>query len=276
MTPSNPVRRIAAIVDVVASSRDGLTLLEIGQRLDIPPSTTHRTVNILLDIGYLELDPATKTYSVGGRLRRVLFLTLGSDSLPDIAKPLLIKLSERFGETAFLVQLTSSGPQLVDYCFPKTGSRTLVHPGFEFPLHATASGKAIFAFQSDEMVKAELAKPIERFMPNTMTGKAAIRKELEKTRRAGFAVNDSELDPGVFSLAAPVRVGNSDVIGSIGIAGIRDRLLNAFSIDTISPVVVDAANEVSMLLPDVANREQKNQRLLGRTKPKKRKIGNGP
>ncbi len=55
-------------------------------------------------------------------------------------------------ETAYVVQMTGSGVQLVDFYLSTQGSRTLVHPGFNFPMHASAVGKAIFAFQSDEII----------------------------------------------------------------------------------------------------------------------------
>ena len=105
--------------------------------------------------GYLTMEPATKTYRVGERLRRVLLLTLGTASLEEIARPSLAELAERFTETAYLVQMTSFGLQLTDFYLPTKGSRTLVHPGFEFPMHATAAGKVIFAYQSDEVIEAE-------------------------------------------------------------------------------------------------------------------------
>ena len=82
--------------------------------------------------------------------------------MQDLARPTLAELGEHFTETAYLVQLTGSGLQLIDFYLPTQGSRTLVHPGFDFPIHATAAGKAIFAYQPDEVVESELAKGRER------------------------------------------------------------------------------------------------------------------
>ncbi len=250
MTSSNPVRRISSIIDAVAASPEGMTLLEIANVVKLPPSTAHRTVNILLDVGYLTLEPATKTYKIGARLKRVLLLTLGTGSLEEIAQPKLVELAEHFTETAYLVQLTSSGIQLVDYYLPTKGSRTLVHPGFEFPINATAAGKAIFAHQSEEAIAAELAKGLKRYMPNTIVGKKAIRAELALIRDRGYAINDVELDSGIYAVAAPVWLGGETVIGAVAIVGIRDRLLKSHKPRAIEKVVVDAAGEISRLMPN--------------------------
>ncbi len=248
MVSSNPVRRISSIVDAIAASRNGVSLAEIASAVDLPPSTTHRTINILMDVGYLKMEPATKTYTIGDRLKRVLLLTLGTGSLEELARPVLVELAEYFTETAFLVQLTGSGLQLMDFYLPTHGSRTLVHPGFAFPMHATAAGKVIYAFQPKEVIEAELAKKPQRFMPNTMVGKKAIRGELRRVRKQGYAVNDVELDPGVYAVAAPLALAPDTVVGALAITGIRDRLLKRYTVKKIVAVVVEAAADLSRLM----------------------------
>jgi DNA-binding IclR family transcriptional regulator len=255
MTASNPVRRISLIIDAVAASRDGMTLAEISNAVGLPSSTVHRTVNILMDVGYLKIDPATKTYEIGERLKRALLLALGTASLKDLARPTLVELGEHFTETTYVVQLTGSGLQLIDFYLPTQGPRTLVHPGFDFPIHATAAGKAIFAYQSDEVVELALSKGRERYMPNTIISKKAIRAELARVRRQGYAVNDVELDPGVYAVAAPLSLGEDAVVGVVALAGIRDRMLHRFEAGQIAASVVDAAGALSRLLLNTKSAE---------------------
>ena len=253
MTTSNPVRRIAAIIDAVAGYDKGITLVEIGNATRLSPSTTHRTVNILLDIGYLALDAAPKTYRIGQRLKRVLLLSHGTGSFEDLAKPELITLSEQFGETSYLVRYSGQSIHLADYHLPTKGSRTLVHPGFDFPLHAAAAGKAIFAYLTNDIVENELAKGIERFMPNTMVNKRKIRQELATVRAHGYAVNDAELDPGIYAVAAPVFLSNGDtLIGAMAVAGIRDRLLKKHSEAELASAVVKATTALSLLIDKIS------------------------
>ncbi len=252
MTASNPVRRIAAIVDVVAGYDKGITLVEIANAARLSPSTAHRTVNILLDVGYLVLDPSTKTYRIGPRLKRVLLLSHGSGSLEDFARPSLIALSEQFSETSYLVRFSGQRIHLVDYHLPTTGSRTLVHPGFEFPMHATAAGKVVFAYLSADIIENELSRDLEHFMPNTITSRQKVRRELEKVRTQGYAVNDAELDPGVYAVAAPVFLSdNETLVGALAIAGIRDRLLEKHTETEIAKVLLEATAELSRLINNI-------------------------
>ncbi len=253
MTTSNPVRRISSIIDAVAAAREGITLAAIGNAVDLSPSTVHRTVNILMDVGYLKLEPSTKTYRLGERLKRVLLLSQGTGSLEKLAQPALVNLAERFTETAYLVQFTTiKGLQLVDFYLPTTGSRTLVHPGFDFPMHATAAGKVVYAFQADEVIEKEFTRGIERFMPNTLTSRKAILGEMKKVRARGYAVNDVELDPGVYAVAAPLTVDEGrTVVGALAIAGIRDRLLSKYSEREIANDLLGATAELSRLMVNI-------------------------
>jgi DNA-binding IclR family transcriptional regulator len=252
VTTSNPVRRIAAIVDVVAGYNKGITLVEIANATRLSPSTAHRTVNILLDVGYLVLDPSTKTYRIGQRLKRVLLLSHGSGPLEDFARPALISLSEQFSETSYLVRFSGRRIHLSDYHLPTTGSRTLVHPGFDFPMHATAAGKVVFAYLSDDIIENELTRDLEHFMPNTITSQQKIRQELAKVKTQGYAVNDAELDPGVYAVAAPVFLSDGEtLIGAMAIAGIRDRLLENHSETEIANQLLEATSDLSRLIDNI-------------------------
>lgn len=255
MTTSSPVRRIASIIDVVGATPHHMTLIDLAKAVNLPPSTAHRTLNILIDVGYIKLNPTTKTYELGERLKRILLLYHGTGSIKELARPVLVDLAETFTETSYVVQMSDSGLQLVDFYLPTSGSRTLVHPGFDFPMHATASGKAVYAFRFDEEVERELAKKSEKFMPTTIVSKNAIKKELRRAREQGYAINDAELDHGVYAIAAPLKLGNNEVIGAIAIVGIRDRLLDQHKPEDVISAVVKAADDVSRLLLSVSLRK---------------------
>ena len=263
MTISNPVRRIAAIIDVVAGYDKGITLVEIANAAGLSPSTTHRAVNILLDIGYLALDSATKTYRIGQRLKRVLLLSHGSGSFEDFAKPELIALSEQFSETSYLVRYSGQSIRLADYHLPTKGSRTLVHPGFNFPMHAAAAGKAIFAHLTNDIIENVLANGLERFMPNTIVNKRKVRHELAIVRTQGYAVNDAELDPGIYAVAAPVFLSDGEtLIGAMAVAGIRDRMLKKHAESELATAVLKATTALSLLIDKISVLPHQTQELL--------------
>src|SRR3954469_24205216 len=112
---SNPLSRAAALVDVIAASSGGLTLNVIAQLVHLPQSTTHRQLQSLLSVGYVQIDVASKTYSLGERLRRVLEMSLGTASLKQLAKPVLEELAEEVTATSYLVRYGAGTISLVDF-----------------------------------------------------------------------------------------------------------------------------------------------------------------
>jgi DNA-binding IclR family transcriptional regulator len=259
MTTSNPVRRIATILDAIASARDGITLGELAATVGLPVSTTHRTVNILQDVGYINADPATRMLRIGERLQRVVLLSVGSRAIKKIVRPTLIELANHFSETAYFAQMTSDGPVLADYYLPTRGPRTLVHPGFDFPIHATAAGKTIYAFLPEEIADKALSKKLQRFTDNTIVNKSAVRKELAAVRARGYGISNAELDEGVFALAAPLLLDQNTVLGTIAVTGVSDRMRKQFGIEAIAEKIVQAGKDLSAMMVNMDLDEQVNE-----------------
>ncbi|MCO5149552.1 MULTISPECIES: IclR family transcriptional regulator [unclassified Shinella] len=245
---SNPLRRIATVLDAVAFSSSGLTLQDIANAAQIPVSSAHRITNTLLDVGYLEAAPNKKVYLTGPRLRRLLNLSFGDAPIEKIASPLLTELANKLQEVAFICRLVAGKIKLEAFAFPQEAPSSLIHPGYEFPFHATASGKAMLAFQNEDFIADVLSADIPRFQAGTTVDRAEIRQQLDAARQRGYAVNDMEFDPGVFALAAPVTFEHGDVFLTVGIVGMSARMHSRFEETEMATFVKSAAGRLSHLL----------------------------
>ena len=88
-----------------------------------------------------------------------------------------------------------------------------VHPGSRLPAYCTAMGKLLLAsLPEQEQRELIAAVKLAKRGPNTITSKKALREELEQIHFAGFAVNDQELAPGLYAIAAPVRNEAREVV----------------------------------------------------------------
>ncbi len=72
------------------------------------------------------------------------------------------------------------------------------------PLHCTGVGKALLAFQPSREVLNHVAQTsgFRRFTQNTITSITGLRKELERVREQGYAVDLGEVDENVRCVAA--------------------------------------------------------------------------
>lgn len=237
MTPpknETPLSRYFQIIEVVGSARTGLTLTEIGQRLDLGAATVHRLVNSLKQLDLLVNTDGGRNYVLGQRLQRLLYSTLAKTDYSHIAGNILQKLVEQLGETVHLAKLNGTNAESVLMEQPLGTNRALVRPGRELPLHAAASGKAILAFQDEDFIKRFFSSPRKKYTENTKVSERALRKELKQIRETNIAVCDNELDSGVLSYAHPVRVKGGDVCYSIGVTGLSERLRNVPVADIVA------------------------------------------
>ncbi len=245
---SAPLRRAAAVLDVVVASRRGLPLQVIADSVDLPLSTTHRLLQSLIAVGYVELEAESRLYTGGARLQRLLVMSSGSATLAALAEPVLRSLAEKFAQVAYITGLAGDSVELQAHVLPRAASSALVYPGNLFPVHATAAGKAIFAFQSDDVIAAKLAEPLERFQPGTIVDAPALRAELARVRESGFAVIDSELNKGVFAVACPVKVPRAGVLHAVGLVGLKEQMLSGFEIAQYVAALQEAARDFANVL----------------------------
>jgi IclR family acetate operon transcriptional repressor len=131
-------------------------------------------------------------------------------NLRDVAKPALMKLSERVGEAVTLEVPLLSGPGgppqmlvLDEINGPHIlGVRAFI--GRSLPIHATSTGKAVMAYLSPPELERILARPLERFTNHTLTTADEIQAALRTARSDGFAIVQAEFEDGLVAIAAPI------------------------------------------------------------------------
>ncbi|HYB87055.1 MAG TPA: IclR family transcriptional regulator [Streptosporangiaceae bacterium] len=219
------LERTFGILEVFTETRPEWSTTDIARKLGLPVPTTHRILTALSRLGYVSQHEETRRFRLG-----LAALTLGERAravadLRPVAIGPLRRLSEATGETALLTVLTPERDRGV--CLERVETsqplRLSVQPGRQLPLHAGASQKALLAFMPDEDIGRVLAQPLERFCRSTITGQAALRRELTTIKARGWAGSYEETNVGVWGVAVPV-LSSSDVVCAVGIAGPSARL----------------------------------------------------
>ncbi len=247
----NPLARYARILETVAAASEGMTLSMIAESTGLQPATSHRLVNSLCEIGFLSKQERTKVYVLGSRMLQLCLLAVTPASIVDAARPILRDLVATFGETAYLAKLSGTAVESIAMETPRSGEKSFVQPGRIMPFHASASGKAICAFQSQEFIVEKFAEPRTRFTADTKLDERVLRAELEQVRSQGYAICDNELDPGVLSFAAPVRIDGWGVMFSIGLLGLSERIHQLPREDILSKLV-SASNALAQRVRSAA------------------------
>ena len=92
--------------------------------------------------------------------------------------------------------------------------------GASNPVHCTSVGKAILAFLPEERINDIIRRlRFERFTHRTISTAEALRTEIEKTRRRGYAVDDEELEEGLRCIAVPVLDAQRLPVAAVSVSG---------------------------------------------------------
>ena len=210
------------ILESLAQEVDGVSVTDLASAEQDNKALIHRALASLVDAGYVEQDPASERYRLTGRLFAVALSYYNQAGLYRLLLPLLKDLAEKTrcaveytrsidGEVRILMSLQPAGGI--------SGLQGASRVGDVQPAHATAAGKVWLAQlapnELDEYLGSqELVKRTEQ----TITGRAALREEIERVRRSGVGFNRQESANWVFAVAVPVITPDgSQFLGGLGL-----------------------------------------------------------
>lgn len=232
------------VMEALADADRPMSVTELGQRLGLAASTTHRILATLAAEGFAVRVPALRRYRAGPGLARLARRSLLDNvRLAEAARPILRRLAAESGETSQLTVLDGWDTVAIDHV-DSTQPVIVHHPaGSRVPAHATAVGKAILAHLPE--VAARIAREgLVAHSSRTLTDPTAFMAELETIRRCGYAINVGQLHPETAGVAAPIVEASGSVIGSIGISGPAARIGDANRLVQLAGMAVAGAADV--------------------------------
>jgi IclR family acetate operon transcriptional repressor len=234
-----------SILECLARSEGGLTLTDIAQRVQLPPSTTHRLLATLERTGYVYQMGDLGHWYVGLAAFTVGSGFLASRDFVSHSHPYMRRLMEQSGETANLAILDGTEAVFVDQVQCRETMRTIVKLGSRVPLHASGVGKAIFASLPDDQIDALIrVKGLPRITENTITSPETMWASIRVIRQRGWSFDDEEHLPGTRCVASPIYDEHAEQLGAISLAGPSSRLTDA-RIKQLGPLVSRIGEEIT-------------------------------
>jgi len=219
------LERTFALLDVLASQPDPVSLKHISERTGLHPSTAHRILNDLT-VGRLVERPEPGTYRLGMRL-----LELGNlvKARLDVRQAAIAPMRELHRLTHQPVNLSMrQGDEIVyiERVFSeRSGMQVVRTVGGKAPLHLTSVGKLFLAQDDLQRVRAYATRTgLAGHTRNSITELAALERELASVRAHGCARDNEELELGVRCMAAGIYDDQGKLAAGLSISAPADRL----------------------------------------------------
>ncbi len=207
----------------LAHHHEGRSLKHLSDDLNLPMSSTHDLLQALIDIDAVRVT-GPKSYTIGPRSVRLGLSIAGTVSLRDVAGPHLRALSEEIDENVYLA--IRVGDDVV-YAARYDASQLLsvvIQLGGSRPLHGSAAGKLIAAFDPVLENKVITSSPIEQFTPYTLTNPDDLRAEYAKIRSQRYSVSEGESVDGITGVATPIVAVDGSVVAAVHVSAPKGRL----------------------------------------------------
>jgi IclR family acetate operon transcriptional repressor len=213
------VTRSLRILEAVAQHQP-VTVGELTKLFGLPKSTVQRTLVTLAEAGWLRANRKDTTrWEIGARVLAVRPAALQGSSLFAAAREPMIRLRDTVNETIHLsVPDALQCMVVVDRVDCDHPVRTFHTIGDTSPLHATAVGRAILAHLPKRDVEELITQGLERFSDTTPADPDELRRELDRIRADGYAINRNQFRPGVCALAAPVLDESGTPLAAVAVS----------------------------------------------------------
>jgi len=222
------VSRAFDILEALAGS-DELGVTELATRTGLVPSTAHRLLGTLAKRGYVSQRVDSGRYALGYKLVELASgLEQGLARLRRVARTHLESVQEATEETTNLVVLDGDRVIYVDQVPGTRSVRMFTTVGAAALAHTTAAGKAILAFGPPEIVAGLYhdRPELEQLTTSTLPTVAALREDLARTAKRGYAIDNEEHEEGVSCIAAPVFDRDGRPRAAISISAPTARVLH--------------------------------------------------
>lgn len=219
------IERMFALIDVLASREEAMSLKEISEKTGLHPSTTHRILNDLATGRFVDR-PEPGSYRLGMRLLELGNLVKGRLSVRDAALTPMrelhrltqqpVNLSLRQGDEIVYVERAYS---------ERSGMQVVRAIGGRAPLHLTSVGKLFLANDEPMRVRAYATRTgLAGQTRNSLTQLPRLEAELAQARQTGMARDNEELELGVRCMAAGIHDDHGKLIAGLSISAPADRL----------------------------------------------------
>jgi len=238
------IERLFALMDVLASREDPISLKEISDKTGLHPSTTHRILNDLTIGRYVDR-PEAGSYRLGMRLLELGNLVKARLNVRDAAMTPMRELHKHIQQPVNLSIRQGDEIVYVERAFSERSGMQVVRAiGGRAPLHLTSVGKLFLSVDDPLKVRSYATRTgLSGHTRNSITQLPVLERELSKVRQYGIARDNEELELGVRCIAAGIYDDQGKLLAGLSISAPADRMDEGWL-----PKLQSTANEISNAL----------------------------
>jgi IclR family pca regulon transcriptional regulator len=207
-----------AVIEAFDRMHAAMTLSDVARRAGVTRATARRLLHTLVELGYAATDG--KLFTLRAKTLNLGYSYLSSLGLVEISQPLMTELAAEVHEACSASVM--DGNDVIYVARVPSAQRIMsitLGVGSRLPAHCTSMGRVLLAGLSEDGLEAFFANTaLPRLNERTVTDPVKLREIIKKTAQQGYALVDGELEPGLISLAAPIRDAKCKVVAALNVS----------------------------------------------------------
>jgi len=205
------------ILEYLARQQAPVGVATIAAALGITKSRVYRHLRTLLARGYIYQPESFEKYQIGSRLVGLSHAVAENFHLANLGGAALTQLRDALGHFTVLSERDRDGMRVVATRAGTSILEVQVKQGSLLPYHASAQGKLCLAFGEPALLDQVCRGKLEALTPYSLTTPRALRAEIGRIRRAGYATAFNESLVGTNSLAVPIFGAGQVLRGTVAV-----------------------------------------------------------
>jgi len=235
-----------AVIRAFGPRAPRMTLSEVAARTGLTRAGARRILLTLQTLGYVTMDG--RHFALTPRILDLGYAYLSATPLWDLAQPYMEDVVAATRESCSVTVL--DGDDVV-YILRLASHRVMsinLSVGSRLPAWATAMGRVLLADLEPAALNNALEAERPAYTSHTVTDAAALRHILAQVREQGYAIVQEELEPGLQSIAVPLRDRLGRAIAAMNVSGAANRYTTAQMREEFLPPLRAAAAQIGEAL----------------------------
>lgn len=240
------------VIQAFSNETKEMTISQAAQITGLSKPATRRILLTLHHLGYLNHDEQGK-FTLTTKILSLGYAYFTSNEIWSSLTPQLELLCHRVDESASISVLEGHDIVYVSRYAMKRIMSVDLNVGARLPAYATAMGQVMLAELDDEALSSYFKTAhLEPLTEHTLITEQALRNRFIDIRNNGFGLVKEELEPGLNSLAAPLRNAQGKVVAALNISMHSSKLQDPSIIqDVLIPEILASAKQLSKYVMNV-------------------------
>lgn len=211
--------KFMVVLQAIADEPGKLDFLKLTKRLPYPRGTLYRIVAALAAEGLIQESQDNGAFHLGHRLIHLASKSWETSDLRTAARDYIEALRNATNETVHLAVPSGTGMVYIDKLESPSAVRMMSRIGTRVELYSTSVGKAFLAALPDDRLRDVVdALDLRPRTTNTITDRARLYAEIERTRERGYSYDDEENEPDIRCFGGAIRDRSGEPVGGVSLS----------------------------------------------------------